>query len=384
MRIFYLSADPGVPVLGHKGASVHVREMARALCESGSDVEIASPRIDPEGTTLGSNAVLTAIPPVLPKQHPAPASLIAAIDDQADFVYRAARSARADVIYERFSLFSTAGVRAASALGIPHLLEVNAPLRDEATRFRQLPHPDVAIAAEREVFTGSDAIIAVSEPLAEWIRDTGCTTSVEVLANAVDPARFATLGNRPNDRVVAGFAGSLKPWHGVDVMIAACAIAMERSPTLHVEIVGGGPMGDALHRADLPPERVTHHGIVEHGEAIRLMGTWHAGLAPYTEIPGFYFSPLKVLEYMAAGACPIASDLGQIRSLLGGGERGALVAPNDPVALAEALVNLAIDPAAAARRAVAARAYVLDTHTWRGNADKVLAMMGRFAARRAA
>ena len=44
MRLLVLSGDPGIPVLGHKGASVHVRELTRALCDLGTEVAIASPR----------------------------------------------------------------------------------------------------------------------------------------------------------------------------------------------------------------------------------------------------------------------------------------------------------------------------------------------------
>jgi len=52
MRLLYVSADPGVPILGHKGASVHVRELVTALVAKGASVVIASPRIDEEGDTL--------------------------------------------------------------------------------------------------------------------------------------------------------------------------------------------------------------------------------------------------------------------------------------------------------------------------------------------
>jgi glycosyltransferase involved in cell wall biosynthesis len=384
MRILYLTADPGVPVLGHKGASIHVREMTRALVEAGAEVTIASPRIAAEGDALDCGGALVEIPPVLPKQHVQPEPLAAAIDAQAAAVDRVARAVRADVIYERFSLYSTAGVRASAGLGIPHLLEVNAPLRDEALRFRVLPHADMAEAVERQVFAGSDVILAVSQPLADWVRGTGCPTPVTVVENAVDPTRFASAGARPADRFVAGFAGSLKPWHGIEVMLAACAIAMREQPALHLEIVGGGPMSVAVGRADLPADRVTQHGVVDHAQAIRLIGGWHAGLAPYHHLPGFYFSPLKVLEYMASQVCPIASDLGQIHTLLGGGERGVLVPAGDPVALASALASVVADPAAAARRAAAARAYVIATHTWRGNAARVIDLADRLARRRAA
>ncbi|HET8806311.1 MAG TPA: glycosyltransferase family 4 protein [Gaiellales bacterium] len=384
MRILYLTADPGVPVLGTKGASIHVRELTRALAEGGAEVTIASPRIGDEGGVRDWGGSLLQISPVLPKQHLRPETLTAAIDAQATDVELAARGARADVIYERFSLFSTAGVRAAAALGIPHLLEVNAPLRDEARRFRVLPHADIAEAAERHVFAGSDVILAVSQPLADWIHRTGCTTPVTVLENAVDPARFGSAEARPVDRFVAGFAGSLKPWHGIEVLLAACAIAMREQPTLHLEIVGGGPMSVAIDRADLPPDRVIQHGVVDHARAIRLIGGWHAGLAPYHDLPGFYFSPLKVLEYMASEVCPIASDLGQIHTLLGGGERGVLVPAGDRAALASALASMVADPAAAARKAAAARAYVIATHTWRGNAARVIDLAGRVPRRRAA
>ena len=383
MRILYLSADPGVPVLGHKGASIHVRELAHAMSQCGATVTIASPRTGQEGASLRGDVTLVSIPRVLPKQL-TEASLAGAMAEQTADVERVAREQHPDVIYERFSLFTVAGVRAASRLGVPHVLEVNAPLRTEAARFRTLPHADAAACAEQEVFAGADAIVAVSEPLATWVRSTGCRTRVEVVPNAVDPARFPEPAPRRRDRFVAGFAGSLKPWHGIDVMLNACRIAMASLPDLHLEIVGGGPMSLAVVSAGLPAGRVMMHGPVDHSEAIRLMHRWHAGLAPYHDVPGFYFSPLKVLEYMAAAVCPVASDLGQIRDLLGDGERGLLVRPGDPSSLAQALGGLADDPASAERMAASARDYILRTHTWQGNARRVIALVQELETRRAA
>src|SRR5437762_1391406 len=42
MRILYLCPDSGIPVLGHKGASVHVREMVAALGRGGHKVVLAA------------------------------------------------------------------------------------------------------------------------------------------------------------------------------------------------------------------------------------------------------------------------------------------------------------------------------------------------------
>ena len=65
-RLLFLTADPGVPVLGHKGASIHLRELCAAFAEAGVDVHIASPRIGPEArrrSSRSSGTVRTLMPP---------------------------------------------------------------------------------------------------------------------------------------------------------------------------------------------------------------------------------------------------------------------------------------------------------------------------------
>ena len=45
MRIAYLTSDFGVPVLGRKGASVHVRRMVRALRRRGHEILVLTPSL---------------------------------------------------------------------------------------------------------------------------------------------------------------------------------------------------------------------------------------------------------------------------------------------------------------------------------------------------
>src|SRR5207253_1929550 len=78
MRLRYVSADPGVPVFGHKGASVHVREIVTALSAEGARVAIASPRICPEGDGIEVSVDLVELPPVIACDHVGEASLHAA------------------------------------------------------------------------------------------------------------------------------------------------------------------------------------------------------------------------------------------------------------------------------------------------------------------
>ena len=373
MRVLHLSADPGVPILGHKGASVHVRALTRALTRRGAEVIVASPRVDPEGDVLDAPAKLVAIAPVLPKQFADPAGLRAAMDAQAVDVIKVAIEFAVDAVYERFSLFSDAGVIAAANLGVPHVLEVNAPLREEARRFRTLPHADFAADVERAVLSATSRVLVVSQPLVATVVASGADRRiVEVVPNGVAcDAPFAKPGRDPGAFTV-GFAGSLKPWHGIETLLDAVKLATDEAPNLRLEVIGHGPLAHLLSDSGLPDTRLIHLGALPHGDTLARIATWNVGVAPYLPLEDFYFSPLKVLEYMAAGICPVASELGELPALLGDGARGVLVAPGDAAGLARVLVRLAREPELASRLGAAARAYVRAHRDWDVNAARVL------------
>src|SRR5438045_3954301 len=40
MRIAYISADPGVPIFGRKGCSIHAQEILRAMAKRGAEVHL--------------------------------------------------------------------------------------------------------------------------------------------------------------------------------------------------------------------------------------------------------------------------------------------------------------------------------------------------------
>jgi glycosyltransferase involved in cell wall biosynthesis len=371
MRLLVLSGDPGIPVLGHKGASVHVRELARALSELGADVAIASPRIEPMGDVLDAPVELLPIPSIPSKASEA--ELREAMETQQEAVASVARAFAAEAIYERYSLFGAAGIGAAATLGIPHVLEVNAPLRAEASRFRTLPHPALAAEIEEEVFQDTDRVLVVSQALQRWLEDEGVARErIEVVPNAVAPSRIGARHARDDDEFVLGFCGSLKPWHGIEVLLEACAMAFEQEPALRLEIVGSGPLEHLLDSASLPPDRVRAYGALPHAAALERLRQWDVGVAPYLPLDDFYFSPLKVVEYMAVGLCPVASDLGDLPALLDDGGRGLLVPPGDALLLAAAFLELAWDRERADELGRRARAHVLEAHTWEKNARIVL------------
>ena len=98
------------------------------------------------------------------------------------------------------------------------------------------------------------------------------------------------------------------------------------------------------------------------------VGNWlrrmDVALAPYPADAPFYFSPLKVVEYMAAAVPPIASAIGQIPTLVRHGITGLFVPPCDAHEFAQACLLLERDPALRWRLGQEARREAMAERTW--------------------
>jgi len=411
MRIAYLSTDFGIPVHGAKGAAVHVRELCRALAALGHEVRVYTPRSGgPPPADFG--VTVREVPldagdaraverlAADPEAGPAAAAAVRAMLYAGGLGHRLAaemEAFRPDCVYERYALFGTAGLALARARGIPLLLEVNAPLADEQAAHRSLAFAAAARAAERELLAGADHVVAVSDAVGAWAEAQGADRSrVTVLPNAVDPARFvlsgaerARLRSRLGvlGRPVIGFVGSLKAWHDVPTLIQAVRLLHRQGVEAHLLVVGDGPERarlDGLVAAAGLAGSTTFTGAVPHAEVARWLAAMDLTVAPYGPAAGFYFSPLKLYEYMAAGRPVVAADIGQIRGAVRHGITGLLYPPGDAEALAGAVETLAADPALAAMLGESGRAWVRRHRTWAGNAAQVVALATAHRRERAA
>jgi glycosyltransferase involved in cell wall biosynthesis len=99
-------------------------------------------------------------------------------------------------------------------------------------------------------------------------------------------------------------------------------------------------------------------------------------VAPYPRLESFYFSPLKVYEYMAAGVPVVASRSGQLEQLIESGVNGLLTPPDDVESLAASLELLLTDAQLRKRLGCAGRAKVLNEHTWDKVVEKILGLAG--------
>lgn len=371
MHIVHVSTDPGIPVWGAKGASVHVQEMLRAFLRRGAHVTLLSPRLEGKPPADLTAVEVLELPPT-PKGDPETRARALLVGN--DAVATALGRVAPDLVYERHALFSHAAMEWARKKGLPAILEVNAPLVAEQTAHRSLGLPEEAEASVKRAMRAAGLVAAVSTPVAEHARAMGAR-NVLVVPNAVDPARFPEPAPPTRRPFTVGFLGSMKPWHGLPVLVDAVALLRVKVPNARLLIVGDGPERVSVEA------RLAAHGLSDAVEVTGLLpaaavpaalARMDVGTAPYGASRSFYFSPLKIYEYFAAARPVVASATGHLGDIVSEGRTGHLVAPDDPAALAEALVGLARNPARAQRMGQTGRDWVLTNHTWDMTAERVL------------
>ena len=318
IRLGYLCADPGIPPDGTKGASVHFREMGRALSRNGFDLAGVShrsplpgwvefPLRSPASTRAKVSGTLARELEVLTHQTP----IVEALESYGPL----------DALYERYSLFGLAGLRYASASGVPFLLEVNAPLWEEALAFRSLALEASAKAVAQELFRRATLVLVVSDGLRRRVIEEGADPErVVVFPNGVAPSFLVDAAPAPRPesfghRRILTFVGSLKPWHGIEMLLEAVMGLPDEFP-LSLWVVGDGP---EAHRVDALaaefPHRIHRTPAVAHEEVPAILRASDLTVAPYTPASPTYFCPLKVIEAFAVGVPLLASDVEAVQGL---------------------------------------------------------------------
>ena len=283
--------------------------------------------------------------------------------------------------HEYHTLFGLGATMACRRLGIPRVVTVDADLLLESALVGQPLrgfHGAFARWAAGVSLRTADRLICVSEAakrhfVSEWGID---GEKIVVIANGVDTAKFECAESPEAARVriglekgpVVAFVGGFQPWHGLELLVEAFAVVVEKRPDAQLLLVGDGPARPAVEQKieELGLSKsVIITGYVKHEEVLGWLTTADVAVAPYPPLPEeLWFSPLKLYEYMAAGKAIVASRAGQIAEVIEDGHNGMLVEPGNAAQLTQAIIDLLDDPEQRQRFGENARQQATAEHSW--------------------
>jgi glycosyltransferase involved in cell wall biosynthesis len=363
VRILYSAIDQVVP--GTLGGSVHVQAVAEGLAALGHEVHVLTGRGEagwPKGLARWHDVEA-------PGGHPQ-LRLLASRS-----VARIAAAVEPQVIVERYHNFGGEGMLAARRVRARFVLEVNAPVIDypgspkarldrallvkpmQRWRERQVRAADLVVSPSRRILPSwlpADRVLEI-----EWGADTG-------------RFRPQPTGSRWNvsGGLTCVFAGAFRPWHGAVHLVAAIRALRSRGiADVDAVLIGDGPERPAVQDAARGVPGITFAGALPHERMPGALAAGDVGVAPFdvSRHPplqlAFFWSPLKIFEYMATGLPVVAPSLPRLQQLVEHGIEGLLYDPQSPAALADALAALR-EPELRARLGAAARRRAEREYSW--------------------
>lgn len=296
-------------------------------------------------------------------------------------LYRATRSRRYDMIYERYAVFLAAGVFVAKLRRIPIVVEVNDSAVVERNRPLAMKWP--ARRMERWVLRNATLVVTVSQPFRQHLMVHGLDGDrVVVTPNAVNPedwpdeplANTEAAAKAKPGPVTIGMVAAFVDWHKLDLLVECFAVVSQEAD-VRLVLVGDGPARATAEELATKlgcRDRVEFTGRIPHYQVGKLLRGFDIAV---TANSNDYASPVKIFEYMAAGKAIVAPAYSAISEVLVDGETALLFKPLDRESFTQALRLTICSGELRESLGQNARARVLVAHTWQRNVERILAQL---------
>lgn len=339
MNILYVAPDIPVPHTGNFiGGSTHVMKIAESLAKQGNQVYILSRRESKDQDKfekLGGNiftyriyrGLLFPISGGIRSENRNVNKLWVFTEKSYFFIYRIVLVFITLYLLKKYHLNSVVdrgsskgiGIFSGYLFGIPSVVEVIDP---DYSKF--------SLRFAKKIFAYTKKIIP-----SEF------HGKVEIVSAGVDntifkPTDGLEIRNKYHlvDKEVIVYVGSLSEWHGVRDLID---IATKLDESICFLLIGKNldELYNLAQKKGVSP-RFAFTSFVQHEDIPKYISAADIAIAPFNpkgyammEKHGFYFSPVKIFEYMACGIPIIASDVEIVREVISENECGLLAEPGD-------------------------------------------------------
>jgi PEP-CTERM/exosortase A-associated glycosyltransferase len=308
----------------------------------------------------------------------------------AEAVEQAIRVERPSIVHAASNYITgLPSVVAALRLGLPVVYEVRGLW--EITRASREPawktsdQYEAYVRLETEAANGADAVITLTEALKAELVGRGVPAErITVVPNSVDPDLF-TAEPRDRDlehelgfagRRVVGYVGSFTGYEGLDDLLHATTVVIDRGVDLRLLLVGDGAELPRLRElvAELElGDHVVMPGRVPFADVHRYYSLIDVAVFPRKPLPVTEMvSPMKPFEAMATKKAILVSSVGALAEIVQDGETGLVFQKGDIDSLADALERMVRDPDLCRRLGENAREWVVANRSWQRAAATVV------------
>ncbi|MDD5169199.1 MAG: glycosyltransferase family 4 protein [Syntrophales bacterium] len=202
----------------------------------------------------------------------------------------------------------------------------------------------------------ANRIIVLSEWSKRRIVDMGGlpATKMLVFPSGTDTSLFHPMNKEEACRKIGldsslhyiGFIGSFLAYQGIDILIEAAPLVLEKNPDTRFLLVGDGPMrsvwSEAGHEKGLN-EHFIFTGHIPYHKVPDYIGAMDICVAPHHRETN-QASPVKLFDYMACGRPIIASDIDVVREIIAESGCAILFEPYNYQQLADNILSLLDNP----------------------------------------
>jgi glycosyltransferase involved in cell wall biosynthesis len=202
---------------------------------------------------------------------------------------------------------------------------------------------------------------------------------IHVIHSSVDVARLAPVAAVPPSPFRILFVGALEAKKGVQHLLSALALADEALGEWECELAGDGPLRAALEQQALElgiSPRLRFHGALDFEAVSAAYRRASVCVAPSVIGPGGRQEgiPNVMIEALAYAKPAISTPISGIPELIEDGVSGLLVPPENPAALADALLRVRWEPDFARALGLAGRKAVEEEFDLSRNAARQMAL----------
>ncbi|UZE92302.1 MAG: glycosyltransferase family 4 protein [Methanosarcinales archaeon] len=387
LNICYVAPDIPVPHTGtFVGGSTHVLKIAEGLAKRGNNVYILSRRVNKGqkrfeklGENLFTHRVYRGI--ICPIERTASRKLnapkerkgISSILESIYFltVYRLAlmiivariiRKHNIHIVLERNSS-KGAGVLTGAIFGIPSVVEVIDP-----------DYSNLALKLAKRVFVYTSKILDPSFP-----KDKVVLTSAGVDTEIFNPDADGDSirdAYELHDKDVVVYVGEMSAWHGAENLVHVASKLDQNIGSKHQILMVGKNVESLKEVAEKNGvlDKFVFAGFVKHEDVPKYITAADVAVAPYNpkgfkymEKYGFYFSPIKIFEYMACAKPIVTTNIEIVKDIIEKNQCGILVEPGNIDEIAHAIDYLFKNKKKAREMGRNGRSAVLKSYSW----DKV-------------